>query len=181
MIDPLETRPIPGAPGYLARADGQILRARDGRVLKQNVKGRYWQTQVYINSEQRQRRVHSLVARAFHGERPGPDCWVSFKNDNPLDCRAENLCWMRDRYLQRQGYYGEAAPGSKLTEEQVIKALNRVVAGEPVARIAASLSVTPKTIRNIVKGKNWPHIPRPEGLKHIKVRAVLEPVEPVAA
>lgn len=181
MFDPLETRPIPGINNYLARADGQIVCKRTGKLVHQRIReDGYAHVNIYANRNTQTRKVCQLVTRAFYGARPAGG-WVTFRDNDRLNCNASNLCWMKGRHLMHLGRYGEQATGAKLTEAQVIEILDLIAAGRTQVSVAAQFDVSGMAINRIVLGRAWPHIPRPDALKHIKVRPVYEPVEPVAA
>ena len=50
----------------------------------------------------------------------------------------------------------------KLTSEQAQAIIHRVAAGEPQKNLALEHGVSPGTISNLISGKNWPDLERPE-------------------
>lgn len=92
-------KPILGAEGRyevssLGRVRSLPREKTPGGILKahSNRKG-YQQVTISRNGKGRTKRVHVLVAQAFHGPRPFDGAHVRHLNGNPADNRAENLRW----------------------------------------------------------------------------------------
>ena len=79
---------------YLVRDDGTIYSEKRNRVLKGTLARNEYPT-IYLTQDNKQYNlmVHRLVAEYFV---PNPNNYtiVHHKNDNKLDCRAENLEWV---------------------------------------------------------------------------------------
>lgn len=50
----------------------------------------------------------------------------------------------------------------RLTRDQAQSIIHRVAAGEPQKTLAEEFGVRPSTISNLVRGKSWPDLERPE-------------------
>lgn len=91
-----EWRPVPGYDGIYASEDGEIWSAKTGTLKTQrctsNGKG-YRAIWVWERGRDRERRVHRLVALAFHGEPPTPSHTPDHINRVRTDNRASNLRW----------------------------------------------------------------------------------------
>jgi len=49
-----------------------------------------------------------------------------------------------------------------LTEEQAQSIIDRVAGGEPQKKLAAEFGAKPSTISNLIRGKSWPNLRRPD-------------------
>lgn len=102
-----EWRPIPGFEGYydasslgrirsLPRRAKRRNRVYGGQVLRPVLAGNgYYGVKLSVDNTKRTYMVHELVCAAFHGAKPSPGrtCEVRHLDGNPLNCRADNLCW----------------------------------------------------------------------------------------
>ncbi len=91
---PFPWRPIPGYPGFFASEDGRIWSDKTDTMKKQsaNEKG-YMTVWIWERGRDRQKKVHQLVALAFHGLPPTDKHTVDHINRDKGDNRAENLRW----------------------------------------------------------------------------------------
>lgn len=92
--------PIPQIAGYGATADGRIWslasnwRGYGVREISPTPNGRgYLKVRVMLGGKRRNLPIHRLIAATFLPIKPGADFEICHKNGNPLDNRAENLCW----------------------------------------------------------------------------------------
>lgn len=114
-------REIPSHPNYEASSEGRIRRAkpgkgtRVGRVLRTPIDSQGYPA---VNIDGRPRRVHVLVAEAFHGPIP-PGGQVHHQNEDKTDARARNLLITASplahgeqhrRSVSRRRRHGEANP-----------------------------------------------------------------------
>lgn len=87
-------KPIPGFPAYEASDQGAVRRVdRAGHLVGRVARGPYTSVQLRRpgpGGTRAQKRVHVLVALAFHGPRP-PGMQVRHLNGNHTDNRAANL------------------------------------------------------------------------------------------
>lgn len=163
-------RPIPSAPGYVATADGRIL-SRSGwrglvtRELRQSWSGRkrYAVVRPVVDGRRVTRRVHVLVAEAFHGERPS-GLLVRHRNGDRRDNRAENLAFgtaldnAADRARHGTVARGERVATSKLSEDNVREIRRRLEQGERRPALAVEFGVTSNTIARIERAETWRHV-----------------------
>ena len=107
--------------------------------------------------------VHSLVARAFLGERP-PRAHIAHYDGNPLNPHVSNLRWASpsqnayDKIRHGTHQRGEWHNFSKLSDAQVVEIRELYATGLHYQHeLAERYSVSPATIRNIVTGarKTW--------------------------
>lgn len=86
-------REIPDWPGYHATAEGHIYSAKSRKLLKEfyNDAG-YKILMLCKNGKPAPKKVHSLVAAAFHGTRP-VELQIRHLNGDRLDNRPENLAY----------------------------------------------------------------------------------------
>jgi hypothetical protein len=168
----LGARPIPGVRGYFSTIDGTIysaFRTWSGsplRRLKTRVsKDGYLVCSIRLDAKTKAMRVHRLVALAFLPPPSSPDHIVRHKDDNPRNNHADNLAWGTHRDNKHDSMRsGRHTHGSKharalLDESKVLDIRTRACAGEAYAALAAEYVVGVPTIRGIVKGKSWKHLP----------------------
>lgn len=167
-----EWRPIPSFPSYEASSEGRVRRvapgmgARVGRILRPGRStGGYLKVVLSEGGVVRTRKVHQLVAEAFHGPRPdGMD--TCHENGVRTDNRACNL-----RYDTRKGNFadkarhgtsnrGERNPNALLTEAQVRDILRDPRRGRRGgdSAVGAEYGVNPWTVRDIWRRATWAHV-----------------------
>jgi hypothetical protein len=156
----IEGRPIPGAAGYLATSNGEIVNAKTGRVLRPWIAaGRYHYVSLGASAKGA---VHRYVALAFHGHPPTPDHEVAHGNGNPRDNRAQNLRWAtkleneRDKTLHgtnnRPSFRCEDHPRAKLTPD----AVELIRSGaHKTSDLAAMFGVSTSQVRRVARGGSW--------------------------
>lgn len=89
-----EWRPAPGWEGsFEVSSAGEVRSVKTGRIRKGYSNRGY--LQVTLNSPERTTtdKVHRLVARAFHGERPFEGAEIRHLDGDSLNNRADNLAW----------------------------------------------------------------------------------------
>ena len=95
-----ETRWTP-VPGYEICEDGTIIshgtnwRGYGSRPLKWSSDGTGYPVVRMVDADGKRRKlkVHYLVCRAFHGEKPSPCHEVRHLDGNPMNNHADNLAW----------------------------------------------------------------------------------------
>jgi hypothetical protein len=124
----VEWRAIPGFDLYEASSVGGIRRKDNKRVISQFVEEHgYMTANLWKDGKRKLRKLHPLVAAAFHGPKPaGMEC--CHYNDVKSDNRASNLRWdtrkgnildaIRNGTLYRFKS-GEASPIAKHSDECV--------------------------------------------------------------
>jgi hypothetical protein len=95
-----ELRPIPWTTDYAASADGRIWAVWEEyphpmthRVHKSADGREHLRVRLTINGRVHDYYVMRLIAEAFHSESYSPGATARAINENPLDCRAENIGW----------------------------------------------------------------------------------------
>lgn len=168
----VEWREINGFSGYWVSNTGLVRshrgwagRSKTPRILKPYVdKDGYHRVTLYQDTgKTKHRRVHALVAEAWHGSRDG--CIVRHLDGTRINNTPDNLAWgsVRDNHddAKRHGTVikGTSINTNVLTEEQVKEIRSRyvrnVVGLNPLAR---EYGVTPQSIWGIVKGRSWKHL-----------------------
>jgi hypothetical protein len=118
--------------------------------------------------------VHRLVAEAFLGLAPEGRPEVNHKNSVRTDNRIENLEWVSHseniRHAIANGELdprhtanrarGERAPKAKLTAPDVVKIRAQYALRRSYHAIAVEFGVGDATVRDIVKGYSWAHVPQ---------------------
>lgn len=183
--DSEEWRPIPGIKNYEASSLGRIKRIpkvlvwktggvpkKLGRCLKPwtNKKG-YLLVDLGQQGRRKKRRtctVHSLVALAFHGPRP-KGYEIDHKDHNKANNRPDNLEYVTPEENMRRAVaaglmdarrvaLGTQTGNAKLTDEDVIYALERRRQGASVSVIAGELMVSDSNIYYMLRGDTWGHL-----------------------
>lgn len=177
-------RLIPGCDGfYCAGRDGEIWSRRishrhgrtDGRWYKQNpttyvqsygnLDGSRLRTQLYIGKKKRACYVHTLILEAFVGPRPRGMEGCHFPDRTPANCRLDNLRWDtpkangQDKCLHGTQVQGIGCHQAKLTEREVEIVRRLHLAGYTYHAIGREFGMIYNTIRSIVQGKTWRHVP----------------------
>ncbi len=112
----------------------------------------------------RKKYIHRLLLEAFVGPRP-PGMQCCHWDGNPANNDLTNLRWDTTRGNSADGIRlgrstrGSRHPGAKLTEADIpeIRKLRR--SGVSPFKIAAQFGVCYGTIRHVVIGKYWSHVP----------------------
>ena len=161
MMTPL-WRSIPGCDGYEASTEGQIRSldryvrgcSRAGKEFKKLCRGKQlkycFDSDGYAIVEIRgkTRKVHQLVALAFHGERP--DGWhVNHSDENKLNNAPGNL-----EYLT-PGDHNRVHPRVKLNWDKVTHIRKRLAEGASQYVIAEEFGTTQANISLIAKNITW--------------------------
>lgn len=170
-MENVEFRDIPGWPGYRVGSDGSIWTAwtfggnhshigSAWRVLKGGIdKGGYHKVILCAGGKRRYTRVGVLILETFVGPRPAG--FFMCHNDGTRNDALSNLRWdtckanARDAVDHGALPRGEKCPRHKLTESQVIDAVQSARRGETWQSIADRLGVTKTAIGSIIRGRNW--------------------------
>ena len=165
-----EWRPIPSFDGWYEvstlgrvrswRTSGRhyLTRASSPRILRPYV-NQYQQVLLYpVEGKPVTRRVHALVAEAFHGPRP-EGMQVRHLDGNPLNNISDNLRYgtvsenQRDRV--RHGTSNRGASRRRLTEDDVLEILRLRTQGLSHSAIADTLKVGRACITHLLTGRTW--------------------------
>jgi hypothetical protein len=179
FLPPGKGTPIPGFDPAVFRCfpDGSIWsRAKNAKRWKRlKVSLNNGASHVLLpgpNGPSRRYRVASLVLSAFGDPRPIGYEPMHYPDPGPMNNALENLRWVprgtsklgRDPLPGRHpDQRGSRNPIGKLTEEVIPVIRSRYRSGSPIADIAAEMGVCDGTIRLVLKGKTWSHVPDPEG------------------
>ncbi len=134
---------------------------RNGRTLKQNVRGGYYNVTLCKNATCKSRQVSHVVLETFVGDRPtGLQC--CHNNGNRCDNRVVNLRWdtfannMLDKIKHGKAYYGSKNPSAKInvTQAFLIKWLMSLGYFSQ-SEIAKRFNVTKPITRYIRDGRIW--------------------------
>jgi hypothetical protein len=111
--------------------------------------------------------THRLSYELAHGPIPDGLC-VLHRCDNPPCCRPDHLFLgtrsdnMADKVAKGRQQRGERAGNAVLTEEKVMAILAAYATGEfPVLTLANEYGANEATMRAIVNGQTWTHVPGP--------------------
>lgn len=139
------------------------------KVLKQALrgsKGKYYFVELFKHNKGKKFQTARLVAGAFIPN-PGNKPQVNHKNLNKLDNRVENLEWctQSENILHsfangRVPLFGEKAPWSKLTENQIrqMRLIWKAEEGIPQRKIAKMFNIDQALVSRIVNNKAWKHV-----------------------
>ncbi len=110
----------------------------------------------------RPRRVHTMVVRAFHGEKPFPKAECRHLDGDKTNNNASNLKWgtrkenMADRVRLGESAHSERHPDAKLTEKQVIEIRELYATGEyTLMHLGLMYGLGTRSISPIVRGQYW--------------------------
>lgn len=152
-----EWRPVNGWP-YEVSSLGRVRNA-SGHIMSPTPNGQgYLQVSMRCAGLRRQAFVHRLVALAFLGPPPSPDCHADHINNDRARNHRENLRWLspdENRSL-RQLAKGTGHASAKLTEDLVIAIRANREANN--RQLAAVYGVSRETIRDVRLGKVWKHV-----------------------
>jgi len=111
---------------YEVTEDGEVFslsgwRGIGRREVSQSVNGRgYMEVRMMVDGERKHFKVHTLIAKAFCGERPSPAHEVCHINGDRTDNRACNLRWgTRKENMLDRDLHGRTSKGEK--HSQAIK------------------------------------------------------------
>lgn len=191
-------REIPGAPGYLVTANGEVYSTRQSatprKLRTSSGNDGYPSVQVYFGRRiGRHERVHRLVALAFHGPPPTPAHEVRHLNGIRTDNRAENLAWgtRQENSLDtvrhgRQWTHvhpervprGEQSHNHVLTDSLVVEIRNLAADGVNDCEISRRLHVARSLVYYTRSGATWRHVGGPITPRGKGVRGVPSVVPP---
>lgn len=161
-------RPVVGFEGVYEVSDlGAIRRNGQDRKLKfEPYSGGYYCMPFRRNGKRFRQSVHSVVARAFIGERPR-GALINHKTGIKTDNRASELEYVTNaensRHAWKNGLVnparGEKSGSSKLKESEVIEIRAIYKTGRcSITAIANSYMVGHSSIRAILERRTWTHV-----------------------
>lgn len=158
---------IPFAPDYAVSDRGSIKRIasepafRCGMMLKPKLtKYGYPEVTLYVDGAPLFIRVHQVVCRVFHGDRPRGKDEVGHIDGQPANCRADNLRWVtkEENYADRNRHgthnKGERNGSAKLDMLKV-QAVHILSERLPSRKVAAVLGISKSQVGNILRGEAW--------------------------
>jgi hypothetical protein len=164
-------------PGYAVRDDGTVLYwfARGRRWIPLKVKvgpNGFRKVRIRIDGKEREIGVAQLVLRAFVGPRPIGHEPLHYPDPDPGNNRLDNLRWA-PRGTSKAGRLlsgsppppprGDVHPHAVLTAADIPEIRAEYRAGFRIDEIAEERGADPETIRQVLVGKTWSHIPDPLG------------------
>lgn len=159
------SKEIPGYPGYWATDDGRIWSGhRDGRFLRPCVVNGYNAVAVSDSAKRWTKKVHRLVALAWHGTSVLP--LVRHLDGNEFNNTPSNLAYgtqsdnMKDEIRLGRYELGAAGPTTKISSATARLIVELDACGLNGPCIAARTGVPKTTVHKIVRGHSWPHLRR---------------------
>ena len=165
-----EWRPIAGTNDLVFVSSlGRVrshLRYPDGRIRVATLRGKRLGVNIPVAGRLATRKVHTLVADAFLGQRPSGE-EVNHKDCNRVNNRASNLEWVtpnanREHYSAycaangiSQGRTGGRITCAKLTPASVAEIRAKRAAGAKLRELAAEHGVSPTAISFVLSGRTW--------------------------
>ncbi|WIF71381.1 HNH endonuclease [Proteus vulgaris] len=155
---------IAGYPGYFASKDGVIYSTRKGALseLKPRIRNGYLRVNVRSGSGRKTsvtKPIHQLVLLAFTGEMPRHCNLTRHLNGDPFDNRLDNIRWGTHKENSADSLihgtaaclkFGEKAPATKLSDEDVLNIEKMVLDGEKKLRVARKFNISAAHVRDIV-------------------------------
>lgn len=156
----------------LGRIKAKKRKGSRGGILKSGDSSGYPFVILTVKGRAYGRRIHSLVARSFLGERP-EDCEVNHVDGDKSNNQVSNLEYITHQqnmdhamvnglkpkgYTNRNPLKGERAPGAKLRDADIAEIRAKLARKERGAAIAKEFGVSDMTISMIKTGKSWSHV-----------------------
>ncbi len=154
-------------PAYAISREGEIIRTSrgartyTGRKMNLTIDSHgYYSVSLYKNNKPHTRRVHTLLALTYLGERPFK-YEINHKDGNKLNNRVSNLEYLTKKKNMQHAFSlgliprrtGRANFCSKDVPIEIVRILN--VMGLTQRRIAELLKVSKGTVWSVIKGKHW--------------------------
>jgi hypothetical protein len=160
-------RAVPGYPGYVATSEGDVLSLR--RVRPVRLKGSvdrdgYLQSSVSCDGVAKCRRLHTLVALAFHGTPRKGHTQVRHLDGDRQNNDPSNLKWgtsqenAADAMRHGTKARGESNGVAKLTVKDIVAIRRRRADGEGLQSIGDDFGCSKVNVRYICIGQTWKHI-----------------------
>lgn len=147
---------------FVSKSGREAFRLTRPRILAQQVTNAgYALVQLHLDNGRRACAVHSLVAAAFIGPRPG-GLDVCHGNGDRLDNRAANLRYdtraanHADKEAHGTAAKGEAIAQHKLTTSEVL--MIRQMRSASAECLAALFGVSASQIERVQRRENWCHV-----------------------
>lgn len=154
-----EWRAVSGWP-YEVSSHGRVRAIRRRQVMtpRPHTNGYARVTLCDGNGKRQDAYIHTLVAEAFIGPRPGMEWEVDHVNNVRDDNTLINIRWLRrkDNRARRRIRFGQQHANAKLTDSHV-----REIRGSSIIRdkdFATQFGVSRETVRDVRLGKAWKHV-----------------------
>lgn len=191
----VEYRDVPGFPGYRVGDDGSVWSCWMLQVRRPSRMGSIWMRmkasrqpsghlslRLCRNGERYKFLLHRLVLETFVGPCPEGMEGCHSPDNNPTNCRLENLRWgthtdnMQDRVLHGTSSRGQKNAFAKLTDEQVKLLRERYGKGGVTMSVMASeLGVSKTTVRMAIRGLTWGHVAQPSKAATLTANVEFQP------
>lgn len=156
-----EWRGVTGFEAYYEVSDlGRVRSIRAGALMAAVLdKDGYPRVILRVNGKHATRKVHRLVAEAFHGDKKNMlHCQVDHIDGNRANAAATNLRWVspgENHYYRRGKPSASKTRLSKLTEDQV-RTIRATQMGYGVAtELARQFEVPRMAIYDVLRGRTW--------------------------
>lgn len=165
-------------PGHAVRPDGAVLyysatRRKWVPLVPKVGAGEFRKVRIRTPSGKvREMGLALIVLRAFAGPRPTGFEPLHFPDPDPGNNRADNLRWA-PRGASKVGRmlgptpppspHGDDHPHAVLCDEDVQPVRDLYRAGFGYKEVADKYGVDPETVRCLLLGKTWKHVPDPQG------------------
>ena len=160
----IDAKEIEGFPGYIVTSSGEVYGSRTNvgfrgyfRKLRPSRDAKGYLGLTICGRKKSKKRVHRLVAQAFHPNPDGKPC-VRHLDGNPENNHANNLAWgtysENEQDKHQHGTYDLRRVG-KLSDAQRALAFELSGSGVPQKMIADVLSVSRPTITRLLNGSTW--------------------------
>jgi hypothetical protein len=158
---------IPFAQSYAVSDLGRVKRIAAeprhlcGRVLKPKINsGGYPEVTLYVEGNPYFFRVHQLVCRSFHGERPRGKDEIGHVDGNRMNARADNLRWVtkEENYADRNrhGTHNKGINnGAAKLDPLKVQAIHILSECLPSRKVAHVLGISKSQVGNILRGDVW--------------------------
>jgi hypothetical protein len=158
---------IPFAHDYAVSDFGRVKRIaaepayRCGRLLKPKMRADgYPEVTLCIEGQRFFFRVHQLVCRTFHGERPKGKDEVGHIDGNRANARADNLRWVtkEENYADRNrhGTHNKGTNnGAAKLDPLKVQAVHILSEQLPSRKVAQILGISKSQVGNILRGEAW--------------------------
>ncbi len=172
----VQIKPIPGHPGYYASSDGRLWSCRRRRIggfsstmapLKATPSKKTGYLGLTLASDRKSHRVHRLILETFVGPCPPGMEACHDPDPDPANCRLENLRWdtrqanRDDMTREGRGVIGTKNGRAVLDEDKVQEIRRLARTGVSQRGLARRFGVNRVSIKYILVGRNWKHLPGP--------------------
>lgn len=169
-------RPIPGYPDYAVDPWGAVWSRKSQKAARVGVwcvlrtarsTGGYPSVVLHNATGRKSFQTHVLVASCFLGPRP-PGTYVTHENGDPRDCRPHNLRYKTPKENQadrvRHNTHSRGARNGNATlNPEIVQTIRRLFASRSRTKtsIAGELGIGLNSVKDVLSGKSWRHLPPP--------------------